>query len=122
MKNLYFVVEPSQVVAQDLAHAIRAFDPEAQVRLFPQLAGVFTTLDEARPVAVFLHRDPRTDIALQVTRALRDAGLPFAFIGGETDGCPGGADVLASPFTEVTVATLLRRLLGQVSDSEDEDA
>jgi hypothetical protein len=29
--------------------------------------------------------------------------------------------VLASPFTEVTVAALLGRLLGQVAEAEDED-
>lgn len=122
MKNLYFVVEPSQIVAQDLAHAIHIFDPDAQVRIFPRLTGVQSALDRPRPVAVFLYRDPRTEMTLQVTQALLDAGIPFAFIGGEADDQPEGAGVLASPFTEVTVASLLRRLLGQVSESEGEDA
>ena len=51
MKTLYFVVEPAQIVAQDLAHSIRAFDPQGQVRLFSRMADVPAALAEARPTA-----------------------------------------------------------------------
>ena len=37
MTNVYFVVEPEQIVAQDLAHAIHTFDSLAEVRLFRML-------------------------------------------------------------------------------------
>lgn len=119
MQNLYFVVEPSQIVAQDLAHAIQSVDPQAQVRLFQRVSELERALQEARPVAVFLHRDPLDEATAQV---LQDAGIPFAFTGAEAQIRPDGAAVLASPFTEATVATLLRRLWGQVPEDEDEDA
>jgi hypothetical protein len=121
LQNLYFVVEPAQIVAQDLAHAIQAFDPEAQVRLFLRAAEALAALSLARPVAVLLHRDLNGEQTGRVADALRESGVPFAYTGGGPEACLGGAPVLASPFTEVTVAALLGRLLGQVAEAEDED-
>ncbi len=121
MKTLYFVVEPVQIVAQDLAHAIRAFDPAGEVRLFGRMTEVPLALAEARPTAVFLHRSLNGTPTQRISEALEAAGVPYAFLGGGAGADLPHAPVLASPFTESTVAALLRRLLGQVSEVEDED-
>lgn len=122
MKTLYFVVEPAQIVAQDLAHSIRAFDPQGQVRLFSRMADVPAALAEARPTAVFLHRGLDGTSAQRISRTLEQAAVPYAFLGGSAEPESPAALVLASPFNEITVAAMLRRLLGQASDAEDEDA
>jgi hypothetical protein len=109
----YIVVEPSQIVAQDLAHAIRAFDPKAEVRLLSHPADALAAVNKARPAAVFLHREPTSDQSVKVGLALRDAGVPIAFTGAEAEMSVGGAEVLDSPFTEATVAAILQRLLRQ---------
>lgn len=118
MQNHYIVVEPSQIVAQDLAHAIRAFDPKAKVQLLSDAADALAVLAEAKPAAVFLHREPASDRSIQVGRALWDAGVPIAFTGVEAEMSVAGAEVLDSPFTEATVAALLQRLLAQERTDE----
>lgn len=121
LQNLYFVVEPAQIVAQDLAHSIRAFDPEAQVRLFLRAPEALAALSQAQPAAILLHRDLNGEQLGRVAEALRESGVPFAYTGAGPEACHEGVPVLASPFTEVTVAALLGRLLGQVAEAEDED-
>lgn len=113
MQKRYIVVEPSLIVAQDLAHAIRAFDPTADVQVLSQAADVLAAVAEEKPTVVFLHREPSGDQSIRVGHALGAAGIPVAFTGAEVEAWPEGAEVLASPFSEVTVARLLQRLLGR---------
>lgn len=117
MQKLYLVVEPAQIVAQDLAHAIRAFDPQGEVRLVKGLAEALCVMAETRPVAIFLHQRSHNVPGLQ---ALRETGVPLALTGPGAEVVSGSDPVLDSPFTEATVAILLRRLLGQSMAEEEE--
>lgn len=110
MKNTYFVVEPEQIVAQDLAHAIRACDPLAEISLFRSVDEVVAPLSHIRPAVVILNAEPRRLLSSPVGQALKDARVPLAFLGAMDEARPEGAEVLASPFSEATVAALLRRL------------
>lgn len=110
LKNSYIIVEREQIVAEDLAHAIRAYDAQAQVVVFRSSDDALSALAGLRPRAVLLHHEP-TGAANPVRIALRDMGVPYAVTGPLTDGAPGDAPVLASPFNEITVATLLRQML-----------
>jgi hypothetical protein len=120
VKNTYFVVEPEQIVAQDLAHAIRACDPLAEVSLFRAADEAVSALVSVRPVAAILHADPGQSLASEAGRFLTGAGVPLAFLGTEAEARPEVAEVLASPFSEATVEALLRRLAGQSAEASDE--
>ena len=117
MQNLYLVVEPSQIVALDLAHAIRVFDPQGEVRLVKGPGEALAVMAGTRPVAVFLHQRQDNDPGL---RALRETGVPIAFTGPGAESVSGSDPVLDSPFTEATVAALLRQLLRQSVAEEEE--
>jgi hypothetical protein len=110
--NTYFVVEPEQIVAQDLAYAIRACDPLAEVSLFRLANEAVEALTRVRPKAVILNADPVQFMTSAVTQVLTDANIPLAFLGTIAEPRPTGAEVLASPFSEETVAALLRRMVG----------
>lgn len=120
MTNAYFVVEPEQIVAQDLAHAIQAYDPRAEVCLFRSVEEAVSGLAQYRPLAVILHAEPGRFLANMAARALVRAGVPLAFLGAEAEAWPEGAEVLASPFSEASVAALMQRLVGLSSMSGDE--
>ena len=117
MTNVYFVVEPEQIVAQDLAHAIQAFAPLAEVRLFRMLDEAALALTQDRPLAAILHADPARFAASAAGQVLAEAGVPLAFLGTEAEARPVGAEVLASPFSEATVAALLQRLVGYQAEA-----
>ena len=117
MTNVYFVVEPEQIVAQDLAHAIHTFDSLAEVRLFRMLDEAALALTQDRPLAAILHADPARFVTSAAGRVLAEAGVPLAFLGTEAEARPMGADVLASPFSEASVAALLQRLVGYQAEA-----
>jgi hypothetical protein len=108
--NAYFVVEPEQIVAQDLAHAIRAVDPLAEVHLFRLPDEAASALADLRPLAMILHADPGRLTVSSAGQVLLGAGIPLAFLGTEAEARPMEAEILASPFSEATVASLLGRL------------
>lgn len=118
LKKEYFVVVPEQIIAQDLAHAIRAFDEQAEVRLFRRADEALAALAGGRPSAMLLHVDPRRFVNSALGRLVAEEGIPVAFLGTVAEALSDGKAVLASPFTEATVAQLLRRLLG-VSAEDD---
>lgn len=118
MKNAYFVVEPEQIVALDLAHAIKAYDPQAEVRLFASIEQAVTALAGDRPSAMFLHEEPGRFLASAAGRAIAGTGVPLAFTGTMATARPEGAEVLASPFSDITVARVLRRLVGVAAQDE----
>ena len=120
MQNHYFVVEPAQIVAQDLAHAVSAVDTQAQVHLFRAASDALAALENVRPAAVFLHRSPSGEEAARIVPALEKARIPYAFTGPDAEIWPAGSAALASPFTEATVATVLRQLIAQVPATGDE--
>lgn len=119
MSNAYFVVEPEQIVAQDLAHAIRACDPLSEVSLFRLVDEVGAALVRVRPRALILHAEPGRFRASTAGQALVETGIPLGFLGTMAETQPEGEAVLASPFSEVTVATFLRRLTGLVVVARD---
>jgi hypothetical protein len=118
--NAYFVVEPEEIVAQDLAHAIRAHDPLAEVCLFRSTDEAASALAHHRPLVVILHAESGRFMASQAAHVLTGAGVPLAFLGEATEAWPEGAEVLASPFSESTVAALMQRLEGLSSMSGGE--
>lgn len=116
LPKTFFVVIPEQVIAHDLAHAIRSFDPEAEVRLFPSEDDAMVTLLQVRPDAALLQGDPQGPERSALVQVLREMAVPHAHIGV----MEGAADalVLASPFSEATVAKLLRQLLAPLDKAE----
>lgn len=120
MTNAYFVVEPELVVAQDLAHAIRAVVPLADVHLFRLPEEAASALATVRPVVAILHAEPARFLDSQPGQALSRAGIALAYLGTEAETRPEGAEVLASPFSEATVAALLRRLVGVSAQARGE--
>lgn len=112
MTNAYFIVEPEQIVAQDLGHAIRTFDPLAEVSLFRFVDEAVDALTRVRPLLAIVHAEPGRFLASEAGQVLTDAGIPLAFLGAMAEARPEGAAVLASPFSETTVAALLRRMAG----------
>jgi hypothetical protein len=110
LKNRYYIVEPDKIVADDLAHAIRVHDPAAEVIIFHQPDAVLDVLDEQPPKAVLLKHDPRGFRRSKVGLALKDLGIPYAFSGLLNEADAEGAEVLATPFSENSVANILRRM------------
>lgn len=119
MTNAYFVVVPELVVAQDLGQAIRTVDPLADVHLFRLPEDAVAGLVSLRPVAAILHAGPTRFADSAPGRALTEAGIPLAFFGSEAEAQPGTAAVLASPFSEATVAALLQRLTGLSTNADN---
>lgn len=109
----YFITGPVEVIAHDLAHAIRAYDPMAIVRCFRSGEEALAALAVTRPAAVLVHRDAAGFRATALGRALDAAQVPYAFLGTLGDERVDGAVVLDSPFSEATVAALLEGLLGR---------
>lgn len=112
MQNRYFVIDPDQIVADDLAHAIRANDPAAEVIVFPTPEAALGDLAIRPPRAVVIHHEPRGFGQTAAGLALQTLDVPYAFRGMISEAEAEGAHVLASPFNENTVAELLRQLLG----------
>lgn len=110
LQNRYFVIEPDQIIAHDLAHAIRVHDPAAEVLLFPSPEAALVELALRPPRAAVIHYAPRGFDRTPAGIELDRLHIPYAFRGVvEEEG--DGALVLASPFSENSVAELLRRLL-----------
>lgn len=114
MPEAYLVVEREQIIAQDLAHAIRAFDPDAAVHVVDELGDAFALLSRVR--AVFLHDEPARLWSVEAGHRVAEAGVSVIFLGTMAEAQPEGAVVLASPFSEMTVAAALRRVLGEAAD------
>lgn len=112
MQNRYFIIDRDQIVADDLAHAIRVNDPAAEVIVFPTPEAALGELAVRPPRAVLIHHEPRGFQGTPAGVALRSLQVPYAFRGMFNESEAEGAHVLASPFTEGTVADLLRQLLG----------
>ncbi len=106
----YFVVEPERVIAEDLADAIRACHPEAQVETFRTEPDALAALGQARPTAVILSREPEGFPQTPLGRALGEGQVAHAFLGAFDEDRSDGAVILLSPFSDQTVADWLRRL------------
>lgn len=112
MPYIYLVVEPEQIIAQDLAHAIRSFDPAADVRVVSEPGAGLSLLPHVR--AVFLHDEPTRSPADEAMQQLQDAEVPLIFLGSMAENRQqAGAVLLFSPFSEATVAAALRQVLEQ---------
>lgn len=104
----YVVVGVDQIVAQDLADAIRVSDRTAEVVILRSEEEALSVLVARRPAAVILHREPVGFHGSGLGRALADFGTPHGFLSALDEG--GGAPILVSPFTEATVQVFLERL------------
>ena len=112
MQNRYFVIEPDPIIAQDLAHAIQVHDPAAEVLVFPSPDAALGELALRPPKAALIHYAPRGFRRTPAGIELDRLAVPYAFR-GIVDDDGDGALVLASPFSENSVADLLRRMLAQ---------
>ncbi len=106
----FFVLGPDQIVAQDLADAIRSNDPQARVTVFRRDEEMLAGLATLQPAAVILHREPDGFAETALGQALAANGIPHGFLSTAEE--TGGATILESPFTEGTVAALLEALSG----------
>lgn len=104
----FFVLGPDQIVATDLADAIRSNDPQARVTVFRRDEEVLAALATRQPAAVILHREPDGFAGTALGQALAARGIPQGFLSAAEEA--GGATILESPFTEATVAALLEEL------------
>lgn len=108
MLTKYFVVGAEQIIAQDLVHAIQACDAQADVRVFFRAEDAHAALSDGRPRLVILHREPGGFADTPLGQALAEQAVAHAFL--STFEREEGARILVSPFTEETVAALLREL------------
>lgn len=108
--QFYFIVAPETVVAADLADAIRAFDPDATVKSFRAEDEALAALRVMRPRLVILSREPEGFAATPLGRALVEMDVAFAFLGTFVEEWQEETVVLSSPFSDETVAALLRGL------------
>jgi SpoU rRNA methylase family enzyme len=109
--NTYLVIEPEQIVAQDLALAIRSSEPGSNVLVVRDLHEAAERLEHLRPRAIFLHEDPerlRNELA---ARFLSGIDAPLVFLGTLAETRSAGEIVLETPFTEASVEAALRRVL-----------
>jgi hypothetical protein len=106
----YFVVGPEQVIADDLAEAIRAGDPGARVESFRTEADALVALGQAAPRAVILSREPEGFPETPLGRAMAEGKVAHAFLGAFAEDRSDGAVILLSPFSDQTVADWLRGL------------
>lgn len=106
----YVVVGADQIVAQDLADAIRISDRTAEVVILRSEEEALAALAARRPAAVILHREPVGFWGTGLGQALVDGGTPHGFLSAMDE--PGGAPILVSPFTEATVQVFLEELKG----------
>jgi hypothetical protein len=114
--NLYVVIVPEEIVAQDLAYAITAFDPEARVNVYHDPDEALADLNSAAPLAVIANVDPISLASNPLGRLLAEKSIPFAFTGILAETEVADSLVLASPFSETSVASLLQKLLGHARD------
>ncbi len=108
--NRYFVVEREQIVAEDLAQAIRVSDRTAAVDFFHAEAGVLRALRLSRPKAVIVSGDPRGFHETPLGRLLAEHAIPHALLSTLEDTSAVGSVVLTSPFSDETVTAFLRSL------------
>ena len=108
--NRYFVVEREQIVAEDLAQAIRVSDRTSTVETFQAEDCVVRALRLARPKAVIVSRDPRGFHETPLGRLLAEKAIPHALLSTLADAVAVGAVVLTSPFSDETVAAFLQSL------------
>jgi DNA-binding NarL/FixJ family response regulator len=108
--NRYFVVESEQVVAEDLVQAIQSSDQMSIVETFRAEDCVLQALQGTRPKAVILSRDPFGFPETPLGRLLAEKAIPHAFLSTLTDAPGREAVVLASPFSDETVAAFLNSL------------
>jgi hypothetical protein len=106
----FIVLGPDQIIAQDLADAIRSNTPQARVTVFRRDEEVLAELATLRPAAVILHREPEGFAGTALGQVLAAGGIPHGFL--STAEAAGDATILESPFTEATVAALLEKLSG----------
>lgn len=106
----FFVLGQDQIVAQDLADAIRSNDPQARVTVFRREEEVLAELATLRPAAVILHQESEGFAGTALGQALAAGGIPHGFLSAAER--TGDATILESPFTEATVAALLEELSG----------
>ena len=84
----FFVLGPDQIVATDLADAIRSNDPQARVTAFRRDEEVLAALATRQPAAVILHREPDGFAGT----ALRQALAARLVAGVEVKAAPDVAD------------------------------
>jgi hypothetical protein len=104
----YIIVGAEPIVAQDLADTIRTNDREARIRIFRHPDEVLAAIQSIRPDAVIVQGARRGFPEAELVHRLTEGGIPIGLLGG--DARIAGAAILASPFTEATVATLLEDL------------
>jgi len=109
-------VGADQIVAQDLAAAIRVSDLTAQVMILRSEEEALAALSVRRPAAVILHREPMGFLATGLGQALVDGGTPHGFLSALDE--TAGAPILVSPFTEATVQVFLNKLTGSAPAAE----
>lgn len=106
----FFVVGPDQIVAHDLADAIRVNDAKARVAVFRSDREALDALADVRPMAVILHCEPSGFAETVLGQILTENKIPHAFLSAAE--WTGAAAMLESPFTEASVAALLAGLAG----------
>lgn len=111
-RQVFLVVEPVALIAEDLAESIVECHPDALVlRAASAVAALAVLAGSRRVTAAFVHLDPHgfADTALGAT--LADRGARMIFMGSRADAAPEGTLLrLRSPFDTDSVQMMLESL------------
>lgn len=111
MPTLFIIVEPALIVAEDLSHALRLACAGSSVRIVAECGEVYDLLDDANTeTAAFLHLPPAAFDDTALDKLLVARKVPCIFLGPLAEVEPRGRTILHSPFSDDSVANLLRHL------------
>ena len=106
--RMYLVVESILLIGEDLAHAIRDFDPDAEVLVTMHEGEALARMAGRLPILrAFLHSSPDDADKTDLGRRLAASGTACFYIGDKAERSGKDAVVLHRPFDSISVATFL---------------
>lgn len=111
MKNaIYLVVEPIEIIANDLAFNVSDYDGSATVLTALTCYTAVEILHDYPAVKLaFVHIDPTKFAKTALARMLEDRGAKVVFIGDAAERAGSALLVLYRPFSSQTIAEVLAR-------------
>lgn len=111
--SVYLVVEPVSIIAMDLGASIREFDPAAEIIVAQSTDMAVRALAGQDAVGVaFVHMNPGSFAAGPLASELAARGAVCVFMGEAAEqAADTGILLLIRPFSAVTVADLLARIV-----------
>ncbi len=112
----YLIVEPVSIIASDLALSVQDYDIDATVLAADTLQAAVTLLAGMDPVHfAFIHADPTLFDGTELGLALAEQNTVCVFMGDAAERAQKALIVLDRPFSPLTIAALLARLMADNS-------